>query len=852
MAVVRTLQARVETDGVAGFTTAMGNARGALVDMSAAAGVAGGALAALGAAGFAVAINEARKFQDAMVEVEKVTNPKTAREMSDSIMELSEVIPLAQDELAAIAADAGRFGVEGTENIEKFTEATAKMATATDLNTTEAGEAFAKLSELTGTPIPEVENLGSSINALSNNFATSAQEIVDSMLRSAGAMSQFGLSQTEIAGFSAALNSVSESSERAGTRLRRLTQEIMNPKKTADLASALNLSVEEFQALKKNDPADLLRTMAQLMKADGRAADELRKTLSTTSRQALAGLGQNIDGLNEALGLSNDAFEENTSLQKEFDAAAKTLNSRLQVTLNRLRNVAISMGQDLIPAATKVVNGINDMIGSFQKLNQRFDGVVAPAFLAATAITGVGLAVLFLNGVLTTGAILAFGIAFAKIIAVIAVLTAAISGLAIAWQNNFLGIRDITMQVVNFVRGAFNSFASFMTKIWNNNIIPLANATKRTFGRIRQNINEALTFVQNQIIAPILGWMRQQWSQHGTEVMSEVRKTTQFWRTQFNKAVAWIREALGPFIKWAKGAWGTFMSFLSSNTDEALAFLRSLWDKHGSTIKSVVMFYFDSIKGFVEFWLDALKTLFVTILRALRGDWDGAWQAIEDFLMRTLDGIISFARTWGGKFLSWLGGLVDDAIQWFKDFASDVIGNSIIPNMLSDVLQAIRGWDLPGAIRNKADDAVDKLRSLASDFRNAGEDLIGGFIDGLEDKADSIGGAVGGAMSTARSYLPGSDAEQGALADLTDSGRAFSLTVAEGIEDKQRSVEDAANQVAQKAIIGPDGRPVSTTGDSGGTTKNVYHIDVDVPKGTDVDTAARTIADEMKSIGMND
>lgn len=570
------------------LNNALGSASTGLTSFKKKVGLAGGALAALAAGGMAVAINEARKFQAEMVELEKVTNPETANQMSAAIMEMAKTIPLAQTELAQIASDAGRFGIEGPKNIESFTRAVSKMATATDISAQQAGEALAKLAELTGTPITKVENLGSSINELSNNFATSAQEIVDSMLRSSAAMSQFGLSQTEIAGFSAALNAVSESSERAGTRMRRLVQEITNPKKIMDMARALGMNVDQYKAMQENNPRQLLLRMIEGFKEGGRTANILNTNLSTTSRQALAGLSQNLDGVNRALDMSAKSFRENTSLQKEFDTASKTFNSRLQILKNRLTNVAITIGNQLLPPTIKLINLIARGVEKFSQWNQKTNGVLSALTLVGAAITGlVTVVAVLVNAVGGVAAIMGaastvaagLGTAFTILTGPIGLVVAAIAALAIAWQQNLFGIRDHT----------------------------------RT----------ALSAVQN-IIGRVLGWIRSQWAEHGDRITSEARKTWEFIRSTISEVMTRVRAVIAPALNW----------------------LSSQWAEHGDAILAKVRFVFDAIKGYIEFVIDGLVTAIVAFLRLIRGDWEGALEAMEDFFKRTFNGLLGWIRRW--------------------------------------------------------------------------------------------------------------------------------------------------------------------------------------------------------------
>lgn len=940
----------------------MAGAQSSLLDFRKAAGLAGGALAALSGVAMAGAINEARKFEAAMVELEKVTDPSTAEEMSGAIKDMAETIPLAQQELAAIASDAGRFGIEGSESIQNFTEAVAKMATATNISSQEAGESLAKLAELTNTPISEVENLGSSINELSNNFATSAQEIVDSMMRSAGAMSQFGLTQTEIAGFSAALNEVSESSERAGTRMRRLVQEISNPKKIQDMAAALGMNVEEYQRMQENNPRELLLQMIEGFKEGGSTADQLNKNLSTTSRQALAGLSQNLDGVNQALGMSADAFEENTSLQKEFDAATDTFNAKLQTTLNRLRNVAITIGNVLLPYATRLLDWVASGISRFQDFNEATNGVAATVGLIATFIGGLGTAIAAFMPQITaaasligggfTAALGSAGAALSALLGPVGLVVAAVVGLVAVFSGRLPQILNIVDRVFaklpGLIRRGINAAINWVMNtgipMFRNAVTTLARrganavdllsqwlpprvrkAITVTVGWIRENAvpmtRQAMTFLAQQA-ANALGWLQANLPpfirRAITAAINWVRNTgiplaKQGFRTLAEgslQALQWLRKNLPTLIKqgvkaainWvrntgiplAKSAfqayinavitiWGTIIDrappLIKKGIRMAISWLREngpglmkrAFELVGTSLRETALLFLGAhgalmslFRDFATFAVDYLKT-------DAKGDLTTAIEEAFDALVTAGEAVLKALTPPDGIIAQIMGDIRDylrnEAASDLKaaaEFLFDVviaaaeglydglIGNSIIPEMLADVISAVRNWDLPGAIRNKVDDALGEAEDFASDFKDAGKDLLDTFIDGIKSKTNAVGRAVDGAVQKARDKLPGSDAKEGPLSDLTASGAAFPETIAAGIEGNQRPVDDAATEIAETAMISPDGRQWPTQPRREGATTNVYNIDVDVPQGTDVDTAARTIADEVKSIGMND
>lgn len=436
----KTLAVNVQSEGADEFVGSLDDAIESLGGFKAAVGLAGGALAALSVGALAKATASAAEFEQAMVEVQKVTDEVTAATLSEDIRELASAIPIAQKELAGITADAARFGIRGTENINAFTESVARMSVATDLATDEAGEAFAKLATLTKTPISEMENLGSAINTLSNNFATSSQEIVDSMLRSSGAMSQLGVRTTDIVGISAALNEVSASSERAGTRLRRLAQILVEPKRQREIAEAMGLTAEGFSRMVDEDPTAVIREMAAAMAEGGEEADRLNEVLDTRVRAVLAGLGQNLEGLDAALGESSESFDEATSLQEEFEAATDTTSARARVLKNRLGNLAITTGEGLLPVVNDLIGGVSFLVGGFNDFNRALDGLPAQITAVTGAAAGLGLM------------LSSFGIAAGG---PVALAVAGIGALAIAWSRDFADIRTTTKE------GASEIVASF-------------------------------------------------------------------------------------------------------------------------------------------------------------------------------------------------------------------------------------------------------------------------------------------------------------------------------------------------------------------------------------------------------
>lgn len=736
------IQINAEDNASGAFAAAESSA----LDMKQAVAGAGAVLAGAGVAGLAGAASAAADFESAMVEVEKVTNPETAEAMSSSIREMAETIPLAQKELAGIAADAGRFGVEGPKNIEKFTESTAKMASATNLNTQQAGQAFAKLTELTGTPISEVENLGSAINELSNNTATSAQEITDSMTRSAGALSQLGMNQTEIAGMSAALNEVSESSERAGTRLRRLGQEMMNPKKTEAIASALGMTASEFETMREESPDEAMLMMAEAMAKGDENADALKNTLSTTSRQALTGLAQNLDGTRKALEMSSEAYEENTSVQKEFEAASDTFNKQLQTLRNRLSNVAIVMGNQILPVLIKAIERVTPLIDRFAEVNSKLDGMPALLATVGVALTGLG-AIAVSVGPAIVGAL-------SPVLVPVAAITAAVGLLGYAWKNNMGGIREATQQMLATVKPAIAAVERIAREVFDQYVMPMLKRLRAVweaeFSKIMNDAMKTMDVVSDKITT-VLSFLASFWNKHGQQLKTIVGG----YFGAIELVTKTIMRAISATIR-------TILAVIRGDFDGALSIVKNFWT---GTFNDILAFlktdWFPSVKASFNAFFGFIKQLFKSIYNFLIGGsivpktFNEIHSFIKGFVADTKATFTKFFANLKNTFTTKLNQIRTKVTNFgtkvlnsYKRFWTDVI--ALFKTKFANVVRLYVGFF--STVKNKV---IAGVRNITSWLRTTGKsvfksafgaiaDVVTGVIDDMISSIkDGISGMIG-------------------------------------------------------------------------------------------------------------
>lgn len=421
----------------------------------------GTGLAAAGAVGVAAAaatVNEYSKFEDQMIEVQKVTGMSDAamKSMGERLKSMSSgPLPASAQELGKIAAQAGSVGVRGEENIAKFTKAVQKMSVATRLSSQEAAEQIAKISNAFDVPMTQAENLGSSINALSNSTASWADEISQGVRRAAGAASSLGVSAQETSGIIATLIDNGMRSRRAGTRMRRVFTQMST--KASKLASVMGTSTASVRKSIEEDAVGTLTKFIQKAKETGNTQKIFSDTFGSAGKAALDML-TDVDALRKNIEKSEKAFKQNTSLQEEYENALDSVSNQAQNTLEKFQNIAITMGGELAPIVkNQILPAFNFVADTFSGLSKDTKGLIAK-------VAGLGgIAAVVTGGAMVLGSVIA---SLSAPVIALGLAVAGVIGAFGAFQSNMFGVKDAVMKMFNtakpLINGLFGALTSYI------------------------------------------------------------------------------------------------------------------------------------------------------------------------------------------------------------------------------------------------------------------------------------------------------------------------------------------------------------------------------------------------------
>lgn len=348
-------------------------------------------------------------YEAALAGVKKTTDPTAIQfaAFEQGFRNLANTIPVSAKELANMGAMAGQLGIHN-ESLLTFVETMAKLQTATNIIGEEGAAELAKFMNIMGTSQDRVSNLGSSLVDLGNNFATTEKDILDMALNLAGAGKQIGLSEGSVFGLATALSSVGIEAEKGGSAFSKV---MINMAKAVDemdttagsklreFAGVSGMTAEEFANLFNSNPVEAIAAFVEGLGTANERGTTAIGILSEMNikevrlRDTLLRAGGAYKLFNDAVNRGNQAFKDNTALQREFQTFSETTASKLALAKNRLTDVAIEAGNKLLPVladflknSSSWIDGVKGMVEWFSKLPPGIQNVAGA--LTALAVAG--------------------------------------------------------------------------------------------------------------------------------------------------------------------------------------------------------------------------------------------------------------------------------------------------------------------------------------------------------------------------------------------------------------------------------------------------------------------------------
>lgn len=297
------------------------------------------------------------------------------------------------------------------------------LGVATDLTAEDSATAIAKMANITGMATDEYARFGASLTALGNNFATQESEILNMATRLSSTGDLVGLNEYQILALSTALNSMGAEAESGGTAMSKMFRKMQLSIETGDknlkkFAKVSGMSVKEFKKLFEEDALSALNAFAKglgKIEADGGSAIATLNDMGLSEVRLsdnLLKLVTSGDMLDRTLQVAKTGWEENTALTNEASKRYGETKYQLGQLKETITEVAVDLGETLLPVINKVVDGIKSLTEKFTQLSPTartiilvilgIVAVLAPLLIGiGKLITTIGMVMMFLPMVTT-------------------------------------------------------------------------------------------------------------------------------------------------------------------------------------------------------------------------------------------------------------------------------------------------------------------------------------------------------------------------------------------------------------------------------------------------------------------
>lgn len=747
----------------------------------------------------ALAVKCAIDFESSWASATKTINgtDEELQNLQDGLRGLSKEMPTNINDLNELAAAAGQMGI-GVNDVKEYVRVMAMLGETTNISADEATTSLAQLLNITQGNVGEISNLGSAIVDLGNNLATDEATIVEFAQRIAGVGASANMSEQDILGFSAAMGALGINAEAGGTSFSTFVSKIQlacsnGGESLQEFAQVAGMSSEEFKKSFDENSTDAIMAVVKGMHDYQEAGGDLISLISnlgiseTRQRDLLLRLAQGYDIVEDSLGISNEAWAENTALQEEANKRYQTTASQMEMLKNKVYDVGISIGAQLLPVINdmidkvgeavewfgqlppelsaniikfstlatgaglltagfgKLVSGIGGGIKTVGKFVSWIGKLVAPATAATTALQGVTTATAGISTASASTGVIASLTSALSALAPVAVpvigALAAIGGGIVAFKTNWAGFRDTCESVTEDVMRIFNVWKERMMEVFGH----IKEGWEEDFGNIRTMLET--------------GW----------------ENITTIFSTVFDV----IENLFDLFADGFEGDWEGVWENVFAITDELFEGFSEAWSNALDTMLVVMDDIFPGIKDKLDFlpevWKDSfnaigdiigegiknIKLTFEALGKIFNGDFSGSWDMfvdrwseiwdkVKDILGSTKDWIVEKFTSMVDVVSEFATNFKDGVIEKYEEVKDGVIetfGNMKegIVNKVDEIKEGVvTKWE---EIKEEVPQKVDEIKEGVTTKVNEMVDTVVTFFSELPYKIAYELGAVSGEIA---------------------------------------------------------------------------------------------------------
>lgn len=453
--------------------------------------------------------------------------------------------------------------------------------------------------------------------------------------------------------------------------------------------------------------------------------------------------------------------------EKMAETMQDNLAGQLTILKSQLEELAISIGEILMPSIRQIVGWIQRLVNWLNGLDEGTKKIIVTIALVVAAVAPVLIVIGKVVGAIGT------------IMTVIPQIAGAISG------------------VVGFVSGT---------------VIPAITAVVAAIGWVPIAIAAVIAII-------ILLWNKSEWFREAVTAVWEAIKSATV--TAWNAIGTFLTNLWGGIVQTGKtvfqglasfftACWQGIQNMFTTVLTAISVFFSTIWN----AIRTTVVTVGTAIQTFLTTAWTAIKTVITTILTAIQTVFTTVWNTIKAVVTAVVSAIQNFITTaWNTiksvvtAVMNAIHSVVSGAWNNVKAVTSSVLNavRSAVSTVFNSVVSNIRTamGNVYSTIVSGFNQAVSFITGLASSAFRWGADLINGIVNGIRSAIGNVVSAVSDVANAIRSRLHFSVPDEGPLTDYESWMPDFMKGLAQGIEKSKGMVKQAVEGVAADMVISP-------------------------------------------------
>ena len=446
--------------------------------------------------------------------------------------------------------------------------------------------------------------------------------------------------------------------------------------------------------------------------------------------------------------------------EKMAETMQDNLAGQLTILKSQLEELAISIGEILMPSIRQIVSWIQGLVDWLNGLNEGTKKIIVTIALVVAAIAPVLIVIGKVVGAIGT------------IMTVIPQIAGAISGVVGFVSGTVIPAITAVVAAIGWVPIAIAAVIAIIILLWNK----------------CEWFREAVTAVWEAIKSATIA----AWTAIGTFLTNLWSGIVETGKTVF--------QGLSSFFT---ACWQGIQNMFTTVLTAISAFFSTVWNAIQTTVVTVNT----AIQTFLTTAWTAIKTVITTILTAIQTVFSTVWNAIKAVVTAVVSAIQNFITTaWNTiksvvtTVMNVIRSVVSSVWNNVKAVTSSVLNavKSAVSTVFNSVVSSIRTamGNVYSTIVSGFNRAVSFITGLASSAFRWGADLINGIVNGIRSCIGDVANAI-------RSHLHFSVPDEGPLTDYESWMPDFMKGLARGIEKSKGMVKQAVEGVAADMVISP-------------------------------------------------